>query len=166
MKPTVVTVAEMAAILSRIRGAAPCSFVSITTPEQRQSPLGPIKKLVKVNAMTGCHYANALRKATGDHALPERKWGERAESAVVEKLTKAGHVDYYLPVQLNHVSRPLYLVPGPAGRLAAIPPAVAEPFIRQRPTPAVQYRDYALRNLLGVNIGGRRYRIRHGETAA
>ncbi|NDF13670.1 MAG: hypothetical protein EB060_12760, partial [Proteobacteria bacterium] len=69
---------------------------------------------------------------------------------------------YYLPVQVNWVSRPLYLVAGPNGRLKAVPTDAVKPYLRPERPFAVTYKDYALKNITSMAQGGRRYRVRQG----
>lgn len=157
-RPTTITLAKLRDILASIRGAQPITFTALTVPEGRKAPF-PIRKLVRLNAMTGCRYANAAAKH-GLTAQDERAWGEHSESAVVTRTAKDGTEVAYLPVQLNHASRPLYLVPSPTGRLTVVPASTVLPYLRPERPFAVSYKDYALSSLASVNVLGHRYRIR------
>lgn len=158
-RPITVSIHELTAILSRIRGSTALAFTALTTPEGRKAPW-PIRKLTRINAMTGCRYAHAAAKA-GETAAEERHWGEHNVSALVTKPGREGQDDvHYLPVQINHASRPLYLVPGVNGRLTAVPAERVQPYLRPERARVVDYRDYALSSLISVSLGGQRYRVR------
>lgn len=162
-RPISITLPEAVEVLRSVRGAQPVSIIALTIPEQKVNTAfggAKVRKLVRVNGLTGCRYANALAKVSGEEANPDRAWGSREISALVEKPTPKGTA-YYLPIQLRHVSRPLFLVPKEDGKLAAVAASLVQPLLRQRPEQAVAYRDYSLANVLGLSIGGRRYRIRH-----
>ncbi len=162
--PITVTQAELRVLLeAAIKRATPLTFTAFTRPEQKITPFAPpqsIRKLVRVNAMGGCRYENAAERK-GLHASDERSWGDREAAALVTRQAKDGSTVYYLPVQLNHVSRPLYLIPGENGKLASVPAERVRPYLRpERPNAIAEYRDYALANLLSVHVGGKRYRVR------
>lgn len=165
-RPITVTQSELRAILEdAIKRATPLSFIALTTPEQKQNPaLGgvKVKKLVRVNAFGGCRYAAAAERK-GLTVSDERAWGNRSEAALVTKPSKSapGGIAYYLPVQRNSVSRPLYLIPGPSGRLVAVANDKVRDYLRpERPSAVAEYKDYALSNILALNINRRRYRVR------
>jgi hypothetical protein len=168
-RPITVTQAQLRDLLTEaIKRATPVTFTALTRPEQKQTPFAPpqsIRKLVRVNAMAGCRYANAAERK-GLTAQEERAWGDRDAAALVTRPLKDGTgVAYYLPVQLNHVSRPLYLVPSPTGKLAAVPAERVQPYLRpERPQPIAAYKDYSLASLITVHINGRRYRVRPDPT--
>ncbi len=147
--------------LAQVRGATPVNFVALTEPEQKKIPGldGKVKKLVRVNAMTGCRYANALAAATGREAKEERAWGAHEDSALVTKPTKGGEA-YYLPVQLNHVSAPVFVVAGPDGRPLLLTAERVLPFLRLRPEPPVQYKDYRLDSIVSIAVLNRRFNVR------
>lgn len=160
---TTVSVLGLREILSAVRSATPVTLTALTVPEQKVNPYGRIRKLVRINAMTGCRWENAKARAAGkplptDPKPLERAWGERDESAVVTKV-KDGVEVAYLPVQINHASQPLYLIEDPTTRrLRQIPEADVRAYVRaERP---FSYKDYRLDNLLAINLRGRKLRVR------
>lgn len=160
-KPITISPTQARDILAAIRGATPVTITALTKPEQKVSPFGTVRKLVRVNAMTGCIYENALRKAVGDDAeAGDRAWGERNQSCLTTKTAKDGTTSYYLPLQINRASRPFFLVSGRDNRLVAVEPKSVQPYLRQRPEPPVVYKDYSLNSLIALSIGGQKYRVR------
>ncbi len=161
-RPAAVSQAELRALLTEaIRKATPLTLVALTKPEQKITPFGVVRKLQRVNAMGGCKYFAAAERK-GLEAQDERSWGDRSAAALVTRTRKDGTLAYYLPVQLNHVSRPLYLVAGPSGsgKLAAIPADRVRQYLRpERPNVIAEYRDFALSNILSIHIAGKRIRV-------
>lgn len=147
---------DLREILEReIRRATAVSFTSLTTPEQRVNPhFGgqKILKLVRVNAMAGCRYENALAKV-GQVASEERAWGDRESSALVVKGEK-----HYLPVQINSTSDPTYFVRKGDG-LVEVDASLVVPYLRPERAAPVMYRDFALTHIVELAIGGQRYRV-------
>jgi len=162
-KPAVISTSRLRDILTEVRGAQILAFTALTVPEQKITPFGQVQKLTRVNAVTGARYANAMSKH-GESSSEERAWGERDASALVTKRNKDGTEAYYLPVQVNQTSRPLYLVKGPNGRLTAVPYTKVQAYLRPERKFAVAYKDYALKSLVTLAHEGRRYRIRSTST--
>lgn len=156
-----ITVTQLADLLRSRRGAQFVGFTALTRPEGRLTPLGPLQKLVRVNATVGAFYDRALRKATGEQAQEDRAWGEQQESCLVEKTDpRTGERQFYLPTQNPRQGKPVYLVAAPDGKLAPIPAESAKLYLRERPARAVEKRDYRLDSLVAISFGGRRYRVR------
>ena len=161
-RPITITEDQLRELLeSSVRRATPITFIALTTPEQRKIPeLHPhkVKKLVRVNGMTGCFYANAAAKM-GVIAGEERAWGDRESSALVTKPGPGGTVLYYLPVQVNRTSRPMYLVQDGPGKMKVVPNALVQPYLRPEREQKVEYRDYGLRGIVALSLNRQRYRV-------
>jgi hypothetical protein len=156
-RPITVTTAQLAALLAQHRGATFVGFTALTTPEGRKTPFGVVKKLVKVNAVTGAYYDRALLKTAGREAQEERAWGQHEDSLLVEKT-------FYLPTQNPRYSRPLYLIESANGKLTMVPADQVKPFLRQRPEVPVLKRDFRLDHICSLSLNGRRYRVRPDPT--
>ena len=176
-----ITVEELQEVLANIHHATPISLVALTDARAKKTanPFGQILKLTKVNAFTGTSYQNAVRRqekrempeAPATFVAQERAWGERSAEtpALVSKVDKeTGKEVFYLVVQVQHTSEPLYLVRKATGRgLVAVPTEVVAPFlpvsrepINQPVEKPVVWKTYALTSLPRVSIGGERYRIK------
>lgn len=159
-----ITTDQLAEMLRARRGSTFVTFTALTSPEGRKHPAGKLRKLVRVNATVGAYYDRALLKATGEQANEERAWGEHNDSCLVEKTDpRTGAKSYYLPAQNPRTGKPLYLIEEEDGRMHMIPTEQAKLYLRQRPEPAVVYKDYKLNSLTSVAIGGHRYRIRRSS---
>jgi hypothetical protein len=177
-----ITIERLKVILSSIHHATPVSFVALTDAKAKKTanPFGQILKLTKVNAFTGTSYQNAVRRqekrempeTPATFVAQERAWGERSAEtpALVSKVdAETGKENFYLVAQIQHASKPLYLVrKASSGRLASVSKDTVAPFLpvtkeqtNQPVEKAIVWRTYALTSLTSVSVGGEKYRIRN-----
>ncbi len=165
-------------LLANVRGATPISLLTVTDARLKvkgnpYAPLGSVYKVCRVNAMANTDHESAVnRQQVREHTEPgfqagERSWGTRHGCLVEHKG------EYYLPVQIRHVSRPIYVAPTMRGinvRLVPVAKEVIAPFLppdrreqeaaRQGVEAPVVRRDYKLSSIVAASIGGQRYRVR------
>ncbi len=166
-------------IVSNITHSTPLSLISVTDARAkiRNNPFGPILKWVKVNAFAGTNYQNAVRRqekrempeVPATFISQERKWGDSVEGspALLTNISKTGELSYYLIVQIQRVTKPIYLVKK-GEILTAIPKEEVEqflPIVREDTNQPVEktiiWKTYALTSLMGLAINGEKYRIRN-----
>ena len=177
-----VTVSQLCAILAKVKGATPVTFVAVTDARARKTNnphtvLGPVYRTEKVNGMVGTdHEAAVVRQQAREGALDPayvaqaRSWGERVGPALVKKGDS-----YYLPVQLNPAQRshPVYIAPKWRGTKVRLLPVATEaiaPFLpserreeraaHQGVERLVDRRDYKLESIASLSIDGEQYRVR------
>lgn len=185
MKTETVTLPQLTAKLAALKGAQPLSFVAMTDAKVRQKAIlpngqvllnphfGRLRKLAKINAFTSFDYEKSVhRQELREGSVPEfeanaRQWGQRVGGggALVEKDGQ-----HYLVAKIQRAGEPVYLVKTDKGLRFVSAPTV-RPFLPPDTTAAtaaaqgvakpVIYRNYALRNLASVTVGGVHYRVRH-----
>lgn len=170
---TAITTEELRSLLLNSRGCAPVTIVAETVPAMRKTgnPLiGRTVKVSRVNGMIGFLYANAvnnqrMREQGDDAALFQafpRKWGERiAGTPVVRHVGKTGVAEYYLELKVERSLGHEYRVDG-----LTVPDETVECWLptrtegaRQEVERPVILRDYALRSIRKITIGGVEYDV-------
>lgn len=174
-----VTQQRLVEILRNVTHATPVGFVALTNADAKvtANPFGTIYKLTKVNALTGCDYEGSVNrrlykegKEPYFQASGRSNQTERIGPCLARKVVN-GEEKFYLPVQIQHVRSPLYLVRRPIGLGRSVLTAVSKEQVAAfLPTPRkaahqgtdkeIVYRDYALQSITQMNINGERYRIR------
>jgi len=138
--------------LLALKGATPLTISALT--EIKLDKYGVVKKLSRVNGISGFSYRDSVRKAGEPDFVPQpRQWGER--------LGKNGHLVHhkgrlYLNMKVEKSREPVYLVrSGPF--LKTIRPAPDE--LPKRDEREIITRDYRLDHLQRISFGGKKYRI-------
>lgn len=170
-----ITINQLKDLLATVNHATPVSFTCLTDAKARKTdnPFAAkgqsIHKWTKVNAFTGCIYANAMEKARSikigtSGQLPSapayqaqpRAWGERVSAALVKNENNGR---YYLPVHVNHTREPLYLV-NTGTKLKLVAKELVSPYLPEAKASLVTRRDYALDSIKSICFNGRQYRVR------
>lgn len=166
-----VTTEELRSLLLSARGASPVTIVAETIPAMRKTgnPLvGRTVKVSRVNGMIGFLYANAvnnqrMREQGEDAPLFEsypRKWGARIEGTpLVRHVGKSGVEEFYLELKVERSLGHEYRVDG-----CPVSDETVECWLpkrtegaRQEVERAVVLRDYNLRSIRSIRIGGEEY---------
>lgn len=169
-----ISLPQLQVLLARIKGAKPLTISAFVDarPKKTGNPFAAIRKLSKVNGMTGANYEASVNRqqdremgelAPGFEAK-ERKWGDRVSPALVEKDGK-----WYLAIQPRSTAKPLYFTQKTGEpfkhtakeTIAHLLPAQRDNGAAQGVEQAVIYRNYSLENIAAVTIDGESYRIRH-----
>lgn len=166
---TTITPTQLRKRLAAIKHAQPIAFTALTTVDARKTgnPYSAILKLSTVQAFISDHESSVNRQQQREGQVPSykagaRSWGRRESLALVTKGEKA-----YLSVQVLR-SRPVYMVRD--GALRIVPRAKIEAYLpatkpKSVTTKEVVRRDFDLKNVVAVSIGGERLRIRAEKSA-
>lgn len=169
---TAITTEELRSLLLNSRGCSPVTIIAETVPAMRKTgnPLvGRVTKVSRVNGMIGFAYANSVNnqrlRESDDAALFEalpRKWGERiAGTPVVRHVGKTGVPEFYLELKVERSLGHEYRVDG-----MPVPDETVECWLpkrvegaRQEVAKPVILRDYALRSIRKITLGGVEYDV-------
>ncbi len=156
------------------KGAQPITFTALINAKARKTgnPFGEVFKLSRVNAFTSFDYEGSVNRqqvregGEGDFAAQARKWGERVGPSLVENKG-----EFYLVAKVQTTQKPVYLVRR-NGFLTPIARELVAPYLPAKRSSAeaqgvekeIVYRNYALRNLVSLVMGGESLRVRqpHG----
>ena len=161
---------QLADLLRSVTHAQPIAFSALVDARARKTgnPFGSVSKLSRVQAFTGFDYEASVNRQLGreeqaqDFQAQARSWGERIGPALVAK-----DGELYLVAKVERTAKPVYLVKTKLGLMPVAKEVVApwlpvsKPASNQGTEKEIVYRNYSLRNLLSLSMGGERYRIRH-----
>lgn len=173
MKTKTITVEQLRERLQNVTGAMPISFVALTEAKLKAGhSFGVVRKLSKINAFVGFDYAGSVQKQQArEGAYPtfqaaERTWGTKVGKALIEHKG-----NYSLAAKVENSSRPIYMH-SKDGAMAVLAKERLKEFLPAKSDPIqggiekkIIYRDFRLDNVISVNMGGERLRIRHGAVA-
>lgn len=116
---------------------------------KKDSPFSSVRKVCRVNGMTGGVYANAMTKAIGEQYFPgPRRWGTRVKGLpIVEHKGKK-----YLELHVIRTLSTKYYVGDREVSLEEI-----APYAYKQSEPAVKWRDYSFDSIKEVNIDGQHF---------
>ena len=182
-RPITVSISQLRDILAGVTHAQPFSATTLTKADAKKTgnPYGTIRKLTRINGMTGVDYSSSVEKQQAREGVEnpsfqaqQRSWGQKLSAALIEHKGS-----FYMPARMNPslTPKPLYLIEKPnAGnlsarpRLVAVDKAVVAPFLpasrkteaaaAQGVTRPVEYRDFRLDSIISLSLNGRKYRVR------
>ena len=174
-----ITRRKLADILASVDHAIPLGFIALTDADAKKTdnPYGRILKLTRINAFAGADYTRSVNRALVKEgkeptfvAKGRANQTERISPCLARKVVD-GEDRFYLPVQIRHARKPLYLVQRARGlgrtMLTAVSKEQVEPFLPVSRQPAqggvespVVYRDFRLDSITQISLNGEQYRIR------
>jgi hypothetical protein len=152
---------ELFNILAAIDSPQPIGLSTLTNSGARKTdnPYGEIYKLTKSNCFVGGKYENMINNAlvrkgrVPGFEVGERTWGGKLTACIVQKGDKS-----YLAAQvLKRQDTYLYRK---NGILTVIDKEKIKEFLKPKVEELVQYRNFSLDNIVGINLGGIQYKIR------
>jgi hypothetical protein len=161
-------VAELAALVSRVRTALPVSIdlVSVDSNMRKTgNPYPNAEKHVTISGMIGCSYENAVNNQLGrenkELSFESQKPSWMQQSHLANLGTNKAGDKLYMPIKVQSCSKPIYMADG-----VNVTDAV-KPFIRQTYAPTTQddlttkviWRTPALDSIKTVRMLGAEYTI-------